>query len=141
MLPTCRELGVTLVAYSPLGRGFLTGTIVGPKSLEQGDTRSVAPRMTGDNLAHNRALVARLEDLARGKGCTPAQLALAWVLSRGETVVPIPGTKRRTYLEQNVAAAALPLTQADTDALDAAFPPGCTAGERYAPQAMRAIDA
>jgi len=140
ILATCRGLGLGFVAYSPLGRGFLTARLKDPATLEDGDYRKVGPRFTGDNLRHNLALVARIEGFASEIGITPAQLALAWVLGRGEDVVPIPGTKRRRWLEENVAALDVALPADVVAELDRALPPGCTAGERYAPQAMRAID-
>ena len=116
---TARELGIGIVAYSPLGRGFLTGQITDPSDFPAGDFRVHQPRFTGENFVHNIALVDKVRDLARDKGCTPGQLALAWVLSRGEDVVPIPGTKRRTYLEENVAGAGLELSAEDLAELDA----------------------
>ncbi len=130
-LPTCRELGIGFVAYSPLGRGFLTGRFRSPADLEEGDFRRNNPRFQGDNFRRNLDLVARVEEIAAEKGCTPGQLALAWVLSRGDDVVPIPGTKRRQYLEQNAAASDIELTADDLARLDEAAPPGQTAGDRY----------
>jgi aryl-alcohol dehydrogenase-like predicted oxidoreductase len=132
VLPTVRELGIGFVAYSPLGRGFLAGRFSSPDELSDDDFRKNHPRMTGENFERNRALADRVRALAAEKGCTPAQLALAWVLSRGEDVVPIPGTKRRTYLEENAAASELELTEDDVRRLDEAFPPGAAAGDRYA---------
>jgi aryl-alcohol dehydrogenase-like predicted oxidoreductase len=129
ILDTCRELGIGLVAYSPLGRGFLAGRFGGPEDLDEGDFRKDHPRFTGDNLEHNRRLVATVKAIAAEKGVTPAQLALAWVLSRGDDVVPIPGTKRRTYLEQNAAASEIELTADELQRLDAL---GDAAGDRYA---------
>jgi aryl-alcohol dehydrogenase-like predicted oxidoreductase len=140
ILATCRELGIGFVAYSPLGRGFLTGAYKDPSTLEAGDYRRAAPRFVGENLARNLELLGRVEAIARGKGCTPAQIALAWLLHKGEEIVPIPGTKRRARLDENVAAAAIPLSPAEMESLDGAFPPGGVAGERYVEQAMRAID-
>ncbi len=131
VVPTARELGIGIVAYSPLGRGFLTGQITSPDDFPEGDFRKFLPRFTGENFAHNLALVGTVRELAATKGCTAAQLALAWVLGRGSDVVPIPGTKRRTYLEENVAAAGLVLDAADLAAIDEAFPPDATAGLRY----------
>jgi aryl-alcohol dehydrogenase-like predicted oxidoreductase len=131
VLETTRELGIGFVAYSPLGRGFLTGAIRDPDQLDQRDFRRAGPRFTGDNLEHNLALVDRVVEIARSKGVTPAQLALAWVLHRGPDIVPIPGTKRRRYLEENVAAAAIELSSEDLAALDAAAPVGAAAGDRY----------
>ena len=132
VVPTVRELGIGFVAYSPLGRGFLAGRFSSPDELEEGDFRKHHPRMQGENFERNRALAERVQALASEKGCTPAQLALAWVLSRGEDVVPIPGTKRRTYLEQNAAASDVELTEEELRELDESFPPGAAAGTRYA---------
>jgi aryl-alcohol dehydrogenase-like predicted oxidoreductase len=131
ILPTVRELGIGFVPYSPLGRGFLTGRFRDPADLPEGDFRRRNPRFQDENFRRNRALVAGVETLAREKGVQPAQLALAWVLARGRDVVPIQGTKRRTYLEENVAAATLELTPAEIARLDEAFPSGATAGARY----------
>jgi aryl-alcohol dehydrogenase-like predicted oxidoreductase len=131
VVPTARELGIGIVAYSPLGRGFLTGQITSPGDFPDGDFRKFLPRFSGDNFGRNLGLVDRVRELAAGKGCTPGQLALAWVLARGEDVVPIPGTKRRTYLEENVAAADVVLEPADLSAVDGVFPPDVTAGLRY----------
>ena len=139
ILPTVRELGIGFVAYSPLGRGFLAGRFRGPDDLhDEGDFRSHHPRFQDDNLTRNLELLERLEEIAAAKGVTPGQLALAWVLHRGADVVPIPGTKRRRYLEENVAAAALELSDAELELLDHALPPGATAGQRYAD--MKSID-
>jgi len=132
VLPTVRELRIGFVAYSPLGRGFLAGRFSSPDELADDDFRRNHPRMQGENFEQNRRLAERVRDLAAAKGCTPAQLALAWVLSRGDDVVPIPGTKRRTYLEQNAAASAITLTEDELRELDEAFPPGAAAGPRYA---------
>src|SRR3954471_20572576 len=132
VLETVRELGIGFVAYSPLGRGFLAGRFSSSDELAEDDFRRSHPRMTGENFDRNRALAERARELAEVKGCTPAQLALAWVLSRGDDVVPIPGTKRREYLEQNVAASEVELTEDELQELDEAFPPGAAAGDRYA---------
>jgi aryl-alcohol dehydrogenase-like predicted oxidoreductase len=132
VLDTVRELGIGFVAYSPLGRGFLAGRFSSPDELTEGDFRKNHPRMQGDNFEQNRALAQHVRELADEKGCTPAQLALAWVLSRGDDVVPIPGTKRRTYLEQNAAASEITLSDEELKRLDEAFPPGAAAGQRYA---------
>jgi aryl-alcohol dehydrogenase-like predicted oxidoreductase len=132
VLPTVRELGIGFVAYSPLGRGFLAGRFASPDELDEDDFRKHHPRMSGENFERNRALAEHVRELAAEKGCTPAQLALAWVLSRGDDVVPIPGTKRRTYLEENAAAAEITLTDDELERLDEAFPPGAAAGQRYA---------
>lgn len=131
MLPACRALGVAYVAYSPLGRGFLTATVKSTAGLPASDRRHVHPRFQGDNMARNLALLPTLESLAAAKGCTPAQLALAWVLHRGDDIVPIPGTKKRAWLEANVAALDIRLSADEMAALDRAFPPGVTAGTRY----------
>ncbi len=140
ILPACRELGVTFVAYSPLGRGFLSGKFKRPEDLPEDDYRHNHPRFQGENFEANLRLVARVEAMAREKGCTPSQLALAWILAQGEDVVPIPGTKRRKYLEENAAAANLTLSREDVKRLDDAMPPGATAGDRYHANAMKAID-
>ena len=132
VIDTVRELGIGLVAYSPLGRGFLAGRFSSPEELTDGDFRRNHPRMQGENFERNRALADHVRDLAEEKGCTPGQLALAWVLSRGEDVVPIPGTKRRTYLEQNAAATDVALTDDELRRIDELFPPDAAAGTRYA---------
>jgi len=131
ILPTVRELGIGFVAYSPLGRGFLSGSFKSLDDLPEDDRRRTMPRFQPENFAQNLELVAAVEAVAREKGATPAQIALAWVLSRGEDVVPIPGTKRRKYLEENVAALEIELTADDLERLEAAFPQGLTAGDRY----------
>mgnify|MGYP002401809919 CR=1 FL=1 len=138
VLETCRELGIALVAYSPLGRGFLTGEIRSFDDFAPDDYRRMSPRFQGDNLTKNLQLVGRIEQMARSKRCTPSQLALAWVLSRGDDVIPIPGTKRRKYLEQNVAALDVVLDSADLDLIEEIAPHGVAAGERY-PRAMMAF--
>ena len=138
VLATCRELGIALVAYSPLGRGFLTGEVRSFDDFPADDYRRMSPRFQGENFAKNLQLVARIEQMATSKGCTPSQLALAWVLSRGDDVIPIPGTKRRTYLEQNVAALDVVLDSADLDLIEEIAPRGVAAGERY-PAAMMAF--
>jgi aryl-alcohol dehydrogenase-like predicted oxidoreductase len=132
VLDAARELGIGFVAYSPLGRGFLAGRFSSPDELTEGDFRRNHPRMQGENFEQNRALAEHVRKLAEEKGCTPAQLALAWVLSRGDDVVPIPGTKRRTYLEQNAAAADVTFGEDELRHIDEAFPPGAAAGQRYA---------
>jgi aryl-alcohol dehydrogenase-like predicted oxidoreductase len=132
VLATVRELGIGFVAYSPLGRGFLAGRFSSPDELSDDDFRRKHPRMQAENFETNRALAQHVRELAEEKGCTPAQLALAWVLSRGDDVVPIPGTKRRTYLEQNAASSEITLTDDELRHLDEAFPPGAAAGPRYA---------
>jgi aryl-alcohol dehydrogenase-like predicted oxidoreductase len=135
VLAACRALNIAFVAYSPLGRGFLTGAIRQLKDLDPGDYRRQTPRFQADNLASNLVLVTRVEELAAKKGCRPAQLALAWVLAQGEDVIPIPGTKRRTRLEENLAAATLKLSKAEVAALSASIPREAVAGLRY-PEAM-----
>jgi aryl-alcohol dehydrogenase-like predicted oxidoreductase len=131
VVPTARELGVGIVAYSPLGRGFLTGAITSPDDFPEGDFRKFQPRFTGENFTHNIALVDRVRELAATKGCTPGQLALSWILSRGDDVVPIPGTKRRSYLDENLAASEVVLDASDLAAIEEVFPPDITAGSRY----------
>ncbi|HYV15951.1 MAG TPA: aldo/keto reductase [Conexibacter sp.] len=131
ILPTVRELGIGFVAYSPLGRGFLSGRWASPQDIPEGDFRRRNPRFQGENFVRNFAIVERIRALAEEQGVTAAQLALAWVQHRGEDVVPIPGTKRRSYLEQNVAATAIELSDDDLRRLDEAAPPGTTAGDRY----------
>jgi aryl-alcohol dehydrogenase-like predicted oxidoreductase len=131
ILPTLRELGIGLVAYSPLGRGFLTGRFQSPDDFPEGDFRRNNPRFQGENFYANVRLVERVKELAREHDCTPGQLALAWVLRQGEDVVPIPGTKRRRYLEENVDAAEIELSEEDLRRLDEAAPVGATAGDRY----------
>jgi aryl-alcohol dehydrogenase-like predicted oxidoreductase len=132
VLDTCRDLGVGFVAYSPLGRGFLTGQIRTPDDLEEGDFRRHHPRFQGENFQRNLDLVAKVGEIAAEKGCTAGQLALAWLLTRGEDVVPIPGTKRVRYLEENLGALDVRLTSDDLARIDAVAPVGATAGERYA---------
>jgi aryl-alcohol dehydrogenase-like predicted oxidoreductase len=131
ILPTVRELGIGFVAYSPLGRGFLTGRFRGPEDVPVDDFRRNQPRFQGENLERNLELVERLERIAAEKGVTAAQLALAWVLHRGDDIVPIPGTKRRTLVEENVAASAIDLDDEDLVGIDQAAPFGITAGDRY----------
>jgi aryl-alcohol dehydrogenase-like predicted oxidoreductase len=140
MLDVCRELGIGFVAYSPLGRGFLSGEITNPEDFAPDDFRRIQPRFQGENFRRNLALVDAVRRLAAAKGVTAAQLALAWVLSQGNDIVPIPGTKRVKYLEQNVTAVDMTLTPADRAALEAAFPRDAVAGERYQTQAMAALD-
>ena len=132
VVPTARELGIGIVPYSPLGRGFLTGRITSVESLAPDDYRRSSPRFVDANLEQNLALVERVRSLAAAKGCTPGQLALAWVLAQGPDVVPIPGTRRRRWLEENVAAMDVVLDDSDLRALEAAAPVGSVAGERYA---------
>ncbi|MDS4040722.1 MAG: aldo/keto reductase [Candidatus Competibacter sp.] len=141
VLAACRRLGVGFVAYSPLGRGFLTGAIRRPEDFAADDYRRTSPRFQGENFARNLALVDQVEILARRKGCTPSQLALAWVLAQGEDIVPIPGTKRRRYLEENVGAVAVTLAPAEHAELDAVFPPDIAVGRRYPEEMMRLVNA
>jgi aryl-alcohol dehydrogenase-like predicted oxidoreductase len=138
VLPVCRELGIGFVAYSPLGRGFLTGQIKRFEDLAPDDTRRNMPRFQGENFQRNLDLVARVEEIAREKGCTPAQLALAWVLAHRD-VVPIPGTKRRKYLEEDFGALDVHLTSDDMRRLDDVAPPGVASGDRYAAAGMQTI--
>jgi aryl-alcohol dehydrogenase-like predicted oxidoreductase len=141
ILPTVRELGIGFVPYSPLGRGFLTGAITKPSDLGRNDARSQRmPRFAGENFNKNQALVDRVRAIADRKGVKAGQLALAWVLSKGKDVVPIPGTKRRKYLEENAAAAAIPLSHAEVAELESAMAQEAIAGDRYAEPAMKAID-
>ncbi|MEO8291069.1 MAG: aldo/keto reductase [Gaiellaceae bacterium] len=132
VLPTVRELGIGFVAYSPLGRGFLSGRIRSVEDLDPDDFRRNHPRFKGENFERNLELAARVQEIAAEKGVTPAQLALAWVLAQGNDIVPIPGTKRVSYLEENVAAVDVELTEDDLARLEEAFPKGATFGERYA---------
>ena len=140
VLPTVRELGIGYVAYSPLGRGFLTGQITSPEDFPEDDFRRFHPRFTGDNFRRNIALVHEVEAMAGEKGCTTAQLALAWVLAQGEDVVPIPGTKRRKYLDENIAALEVKLSDEDLQRLDRILPPGAAAGERYHERGMASVN-
>jgi aryl-alcohol dehydrogenase-like predicted oxidoreductase len=140
VLPTVRELGIGFVAYSPLGRGFLTGQIKSPEDFSDDDFRKNHPRFTGENFEKNIALVREVEALAREKGCTTAQLALAWVLAKGEDVVPIPGTRHIRYLDDNIGALEVKLSKEDLDRLDAILPPGAAAGTRYPERAMAAVN-
>jgi aryl-alcohol dehydrogenase-like predicted oxidoreductase len=139
ILPACRELGVGFVPYSPLGRGFLSGTITSTAALAEDDRRRDHPRFAQENIERNLALLETLRAIAAAKGCTPAQVALAWLLAQGEDVVPIPGTKRRQYLEENVGALEIRLGEADLAKLDQAFPPGITAGDRYPAGQMKRV--
>jgi aryl-alcohol dehydrogenase-like predicted oxidoreductase len=140
ILPAVRELRIGFVAYSPLGRGFLTGRFKTPEDLPADDWRRNNPRFQGTNFQKNLDLVARVEQLAREKGCTPAQLALAWLLARGSDIVPIPGTKQRARLEENVAALSVKLTAADLARIEGVAPKGVAAGARYAEGGMRAVN-
>jgi aryl-alcohol dehydrogenase-like predicted oxidoreductase len=138
-LPTLRELGISFVAYSPLGRSLLTGQIQKPQDIPEGDRRLAHPRFQGQNLVQNLELVHRLEDLARLKGCTPGQLVLAWLLAQGENVVAIPGTKRFDRLQENLGALNVQLSAADVAAIGEAVPTGATAGPRYPEAAMKGV--
>ncbi|MDY6816814.1 MAG: aldo/keto reductase [Pseudomonadota bacterium] len=140
ILPTVRELGIGYVAYSPLGRGFLTGQIRRIEDLAEDDYRRNSPRFQGENFQKNLDLVAEIETMAREKGCTPSQLALAWLLAQGEDIVPIPGTKKRARLEENVAAVDVQVTAEDCARIDRILPPGAAAGERYAAPQMQALN-
>ena len=140
LLATTRELGIAFVAYSPLGRGFLTGEIKNPNDLAPDDFRRNSPRFQGDNFQKNLDLVKRVEEIAAQKNCTPGQLALAWLLAQGEDIIPIPGTKRRKYLEENAAAAKVKLSRDDLRRIDEAAPHGAAVGQRYPEQAMRAVN-
>jgi len=140
VLPTCRELGIGFVPYSPLGRGVLSGAVTSAVEFASDDFRGRTPRFQGENLTHNLELVARLSVVAERKGCTPAQLALAWVLAQGEDLVPIPGTKRRRFLEENVAALSVELTPEDVAAIEAIAPPGAAAGDRYTAEQMARVN-
>lgn len=140
LLQTCRELGVGLVPYSPLGRGFLTGQIKSFENFEPGDYRRNSPRFQGENFQKNLDLVARLEDMASARGCTPSQLALAWVLAQGGDVVPIPGTKRRDRLDENLGALEHVLCPGELQELNGLFPPGAAAGTRYPEAAMHMVN-
>ena len=138
VLPTCRELGIGFVPYSPLGRGFLSGRFKSPEELDEGDFRRTGPRFSGENLEANLRLAAKVEEIAAGKGITSAQLAIAWVLAQGEDLVPIPGTKRRSYLEQNAGAVDVELTNEDLSRIDAELPEA--AGKRYDEAGMATVN-
>ena len=140
VLPTVRELGIGYVAYSPLGRGFLTGQITSPDDFPEDDFRKFHPRFQGENFARNIALVREVEAMAREKGCTTAQLALAWVLAQGEDIVPIPGTKRVKYLDENIGALDVHLTDEELRRLDEILPPGAAAGQRYHERGMETVN-
>jgi aryl-alcohol dehydrogenase-like predicted oxidoreductase len=140
VLPTCRELGIGFVAYSPLGRGFLTGQFKTFDDLAADDYRRNSPRFQGDNFQKNLDLVRRVEEMAKQKGCKPSQLALAWVLAQGDDIVPIPGTKRRKYLEENVGAINIQLTPEDLRRIDEVFPRDATAGARYPEHMMQLVN-
>lgn len=140
LLGVCRELGIGFVAYSPLGRGFLTGLIKNIDDLAPNDFRRFSPRFQGENFQRNLDLVQRVGEIAARKGCTPSQLALAWVLAQGENIVPIPGTKRRTYLEENVIGTTVTLTKDDLAEIDEAAPVGAASGLRYPEAVMQALN-
>jgi aryl-alcohol dehydrogenase-like predicted oxidoreductase len=140
VLPACRELGIGFVPFSPLGRGFLSGTVRGLEGLPEEDFRRRLPRFQGDNLSRNLDLVDRLSALAAAKNCTAAQLALAWVLAQGEEIVPIPGTKRRKYLEENAAAVELRLSASDLRSIEEAVPKGGAHGDRYSPAQLTLVN-
>jgi len=140
VLPTCRALGIGFVAYSPLGRGFLTGQFKRFEDLPEDDYRRFSPRFQGENFQKNLDLVKRVEEIAKEKGCTRSQLALAWVLAQGKDIVPIPGTKRRKYLEENVGALNVHLTPEDLRRIEEAFPSGAAAGERYPEHMMQLVN-
>ena len=139
-LAVCRKLGIGFVPYSPLGRGFLTGAFKSADDFPADDYRRHSPRFQGTNFAKNLELVVKVKELAETLGCTPGQLALAWVLAQGDDLVPIPGTKRRSYLEENVAATDVTLSDADLDAIDAIFPTGAVAGLRYPEAMMKSVN-
>ncbi len=140
VLPTCRELGIGFVAYSPLGRGFLTGQAKRADEYAAGDSRQGHPRFQGDNFDANTKLVDAVKELATKRGCTPGQLAIAWLLHQGDDIVPIPGTKRRAYLRENLAATDVTLSDAERRWLDERLPVGAVAGERYNPVLMSILD-
>jgi aryl-alcohol dehydrogenase-like predicted oxidoreductase len=140
LLPTVRELGIGYVAYSPLGRGFLAGQIRSPEDFPEDDFRRFHPRFTGENFQKNIALVGEIERMAEAKGVTAAQLALAWVLSRGDDVIPIPGTKRRTWLDQNIEAVDVRLEDEELALLDEILPPGAASGQRYHERGMATVN-
>ena len=140
ILRTVRSLGIGFVPYSPLGRGFLTAQIKSIDDLEPDDYRRNSPRFQGENFQKNLDLVAEIETMAREKGCTPAQLALAWVLAQGDDIMPIPGTKRRGYLEENVGAVDVSLSKDDLERIDRILPPGAAVGQRYAAEQMKALN-
>ena len=139
VLPTVRALGIGFVPYSPLGRGFLTGQLQSVDDFEAGDYRRNSPRFQGENFARNLKLVDEIRRIATEKRCAPSQLALAWVLAQGDDIVPIPGTKRRKYLDENLRALDVALTAEDLARIDRVIPPGSASGERYAPNALRAV--
>ena len=140
VIPACRDLRMTFVPFSPLGRGFLTGAVRDAQTLAPNDVRRRLPRFEAENFQRNLALIQRLDEMARAKHCSTSQLALAWLLAKGSDIVPIPGTKRRRFLEENVRAADIVLSAADVASLDEAFPIGAAAGDRYPPDSMRLLE-
>jgi aryl-alcohol dehydrogenase-like predicted oxidoreductase len=140
ILAVCRELGIGFVPYSPLGRGFLTGRIKSMEDLEEGDWRRNSPRFQGNNLKHNLSIIRRLEEIASAKACSPAQLALSWLLAQGQDIVPITGTKRREYLEDNLKALQVQLSKDDLAHIDQAAPRGAAQGLRYPEASMKAVN-
>jgi aryl-alcohol dehydrogenase-like predicted oxidoreductase len=140
VLATCRELGIGFVPFAPLGRGMLTGTLTSPAQFGTGDIRASTPRYQGQNFKRNLALVSRLRDAAARRGCTPGQLALAWLLSRGDDVVPIPGTRDHRHLQENTAATAIILTSEELAAIEAIAPPGAAAGDRFSAELMSRVN-
>jgi aryl-alcohol dehydrogenase-like predicted oxidoreductase len=140
ILPACRELGIGFVPYSPLGRGFLAGQFKKLEDIPEDDYRRHSPRFQGENFQKNLDLVKKIEEMAAKKGCTPSQLALAWLLAQGEDIVPIPGTKRRKYLDENVAALNVTLSKSEVDEIEAIAPKGIAAGERYAIPQMGSLN-
>lgn len=140
ILDVCEELGIGFVAYSPLGRGFLSGTIRSFEDLAKDDFRRISPRFQGENFQRNLGVVDRIQEIAKEKSCTPSQLALAWLLAQRDIIVPIPGTKRRTYLEENAAAVSIRLTPEDLRRIDEVAPKGVAAGTRYPEAAMRLVN-
>ncbi len=140
MIPLCEKLHISFVAYSPLGRGFLTNKITSPDKLDDNDFRKANPRFQGNNFDKNLQLVEQLSQIAKKKNCTDAQLALAWMLAKSKNIIPIPGTKRRKYLEENIKASQVTLNQEEMDQLDQLFAPEAIAGERYTSQGMQTVD-
>jgi aryl-alcohol dehydrogenase-like predicted oxidoreductase len=140
LIPLCRDLGITFVAYSPLGRGFLTGKFKSPDDLSPGDWRRNHPRFQGENFQRNLDVVRRIEDMAREKSCSPSQLALAWVLAQGEDMIPIPGSSRRTHLEENLQALEIGFTPDELEQIDEVAPKGVAAGDRYPEGGMKVVN-
>ena len=141
VLTACRTVGASFVAYSPLGRGFLTGAIDNVAKLDAGDFRRFNPRFADENIARNQAIVALVKQMAQAKGCTPAQLALAWLLAQGDDIIAIPGTKRIAYLHDNLGALSISLSPLELAAMAQAFPPGAAFGARYTDEGMKGVDA